>query len=314
MTSASLKILTVIHWSDLFQLRLQAESLAKNWLGNKRWTIVIEDPHPDIAAANLEWCKQNIQMPNWNVDFVIPHSPNCLHNGWQRQQMFKMYYSATAEEDWVLVLDTKNFLIRPTGPGFFLRENNTLPYLPRFSDDDFFRLVTAHSKQVLGVTEDIPPAASMTPWIFNRQETHSLIQKLGINLEHWPVERATEFALYWHWTYHKFNWIPIQYVTGFWDASYSDSSPDDAMVQQIVAGAATESDQLFWTHHRYVTHPALRRVTKDVLKNAGLSATVIEQWNREFETLLSNTPARRHQEFIKNRQGDDPGFDKNWYK
>ena len=77
-----MKLLTVTHWSDLFQLQLQAESLRKFWQGRRRWTIVIEDAHPEIAAANLAWCEQNIHIDDWHIDFVVPHSPNCYRCGW----------------------------------------------------------------------------------------------------------------------------------------------------------------------------------------------------------------------------------------
>jgi hypothetical protein len=51
-----------------------------------------------------------------------------------------------------------------------------------------------------------------------------------------------------------------------------------------------------------------------VLKDAGLSSEIIDQWNIEFKKFLSKTFARRHQEFLKNRQGIYPGFNKQWYK
>lgn len=307
-----MKILTVTHWSDLFQLRLQAESLRKFWQGRKRWTIIIEDAQPEIAATNLAWCQQHIHIDGWEIDFVIPHSPNCVRNGWERQQMFKLYYSATADDDWVLILDTKNFLAKATDESFFLRDNNAIPYLPKFTNNDFFDITTDHAKRLLGITADIPPSASMTPWVFNKKETADMIKLLGIDLVNWPVEKATEFTLYWHWTYSKFNWFPLQFVTGFWNANYS--TDDNLNIKPLSDGVETDPKIVFWTHHRYVTHPALRQATIDILHKAGLSKDVLLKWNSDFDKLLSNAPALRHQEYLKNNAGDNPGFDIGWYQ
>jgi hypothetical protein len=309
-----IKILTVVHWADLFQLKLQAESLSKLWNGNKRWTIVIEDPLPSIQAASLEWCKEHIHIDNWVIDFVIPDNPEIIkHNGWLRQQMCKMIYAAMAEEEWVLILDAKNFLIKPTDESFFLRDNSIV-YLPRLDNDDFFKSSNTAAKKMLGSTAEIPSAASMTPWIFNKQEILNLVNLLGISIDYWPDNTATEFTLYWNWAYHKFDWEPLQFVTGFWQTEYTNSMYGDTpSILAIKEG--TLSDELrFWTHHRYVTNAKARTVTMTVLKDAGLSSEIIDQWNIEFKKFLSKTFARRHQEFLKNRQGIYPGFNKQWYK
>ena len=308
-----MKLLTVTHWSDLFQLQLQAESLRKFWQGRRRWTIVIEDAHPEIAAAHLAWCEQNIHIDDWHIDLVVPHSPNCYRCGWERQQMFKLCYSATADDDWVLVIDTKNYLVKPTNESFFLRESNSIPYLPKFTNNDFFDITTDHAKRMLGVTEDIPPSASMTPWVFNRAATAEMVKLLGIDLVNWPVEKATEFTLYWHWTYSKVNWFPLQFVTGFWNTTYS-ADDLNVTIKQLSDGVETDPKIVFWTHHRYVTNPVLRQTTVDILYEAGLSLDILNKWNADFDKLLSNAPALRHQEFLKNKQGEDPGFNVEWYQ
>jgi hypothetical protein len=54
--------------------------------------------------------------------------------------------------------------------------------------------------------------------------------------------------------------------------------------------------------------------TQRILSNTGLSKIVVEQWDKEFKTLLSKTKAINHQEFLKTNAGEDPGFDREWYK
>lgn len=309
-----MKILTIIHWSDLFQLKLQAESLSKLWRGNKRWTIVIEDPLPDVQVLSLEWCKKNIHIDGWVIDFIIPDNPEIIrHNGWLRQQMCKIYYAAMAKEEWVLILDAKNFLIKPTNESFFLRDNGVV-YLPRLDNDDFFRLTTNAAKKLLKSNAEIPAAASMTPWIFNKKEVLHLVNSFGISIDQWPDNTATEFTLYWHWVYPKFNWIPLQFVSGFWHKEYADNMYGNIpSISEIKEGSISDHF-IFWTHHRYVTNTEAKEATMQVLTHAGLSTEIITQWNIEFEKLLNKKDACRHQEFLKNRQGNDPGFNKQWYE
>ena len=309
----SMKILTVVHWADLFQLALQAESLSKFWLGDKRWTIVIEDSLLLVQQHSLEWCKKNIHIEGWNIDFIIPNTPEIRFNGWIRQQQFKLYYSAHAIEDWVLVLDAKNFMIRPTDKSFFIR-NDTVIYLPAFNTKEFFKRTTEGAAELLNMYDPIPEAASMTPWVFNKTEVLNLITKLGIDTNNWPMPTyATEFTLYWLWSYSKFNWTPIQFVTGFWQGEYSNTINTIPSIFDIKEGARNSDDLRFWTHHRYTLDHVARQLTMELLEEMGLSKDVINQWNFRFEKNLNNINTRIHQEFLKNKQGADPGFNSQWY-
>ena len=308
-----MKILTIVHWADLFQLSLQAESLSKFWLGNKRWTVVIEDPILDVQQRSLAWCKKNIHIEGWDIDFVIPNTSEVRYNGWIRQQQFKLYYSAHAIEDWVLILDAKNFLIKPTDKSFFIRDD-TVIYLPAFNTEEFFRKTTEDAAKLLNMHDPIPKAASMTPWVFNKQEVLSLNTKLGIDINCWPSPtNATEFTLYWTWAYSKFNWTPVQFVTGFWQEKYSNTITTVPSMFDIKEGARTIDDIRFWTHHRYTLDPLARQVTTEFLEEMGLSTEVLTRWNTEFGKNSNSNKTRTHQEFLKNRKETDPGFDPRWY-
>ena len=309
-----MKILTVVHYADLFQLALQAESLSKFWLGNKRWTIVIEDSLLFIQQRSLDWCKKNIHIEGWHIDFIIPDTPEIKFNGWIRQQQFKLYYSAHAIEDWVLVLDAKNFLIRPTDESFFFRNGSVL-YIPSFSNKDFFNTAMDGAKKLLKINNcEVPGISSITPWVFNKAEVLNLITKLGIDINHWPMPSdATEFTLYWLWSYQKFSWTPLQFVTGFWQGEYSNTTPTSPSIFDVKEGARTTYDLRFWTHHRYSTNPVALRLTVELLEEMGLSTRVVNQWKLRFEENLDNDNVRIHQEFLKNRHASDPGFDPQWY-
>lgn len=308
-----MKILTVVNWLDLFQLVLQAETLSKFWTGKKRWTIVIEDPITDIQKISLAWCKQNIDIPGWDIDFIVPGVENS-YCGWLRQQQYKLYYTAIAEEDWVLILDAKNFLIKPTDESFFIHDN-TVMYLPAFNTDGFFRSTTEGAATLLNMHDPIPAAASMTPWVFNKEEVSDLIKVTNINLQDWPFPTdATEFTLYWRWVYHKFNWEPKTFVSGFWSDKFSDgmaSLPDN--LNDMKDHILNDERFHFWTHHRYSTNDMTRQLTISLMQEIGVESSVVLNWNHLFQKMLDNKNAIRHQEFLKNRAGDDPGFNKQWY-
>ena len=308
-----MKILTVVNWLDLFQLTLQAESLSKFWTGKKRWTIVIEDPMLEIQQLSLEWCKNNINIPGWDIDFIVPNCSN-LYCGWIRQQQHKLYYTSIADEDWVLILDAKNFLIKPTNKSFFIK-GNTLIYLPAFRSDEFFKKTNVGASDLLNMHDAIPDSASMTPWVFNKKEVAELIKVANITLENWPMPTdATEFTLYWRWVYHKFNWEPKTFVSGFWSHEFStDLSNLPVNLNEMKDSIIKTEDMCFWTHHRYSMSTKTRQLTMALMQEIGLDSNVVLHWNHLFQKMLDNKNATRHQEFLKNRAGDDPGFNKKWY-
>lgn len=308
-----MKILTVVHWVDLFQLALQAESLSKFWLGKKRWTIIIEDSIPSLQELSLQWCRQNIKIDGWEIDFIVPNLQENYYNGWIRQQQFKLYYSSIAEEEWILILDAKNFMIRPTDESFFFKDNGIV-YLPS-PNTEFCQVTFADAKKILEVDDiNIPLISSITPWIFNKTEVINLINKTGISLTYWPMPtQATEFTLYWVWTHQKFNWIPLQFISGFWQEKYSKTVICNPSMTDIKDGASTIDDIRFWTHHRYTADPLARKITTDLLKEIGISNKSLKRWNSRFQTILNSQNVKIHQEFLKNRQGTSPEFNIQWY-
>jgi hypothetical protein len=150
--------------------------------------------------------------------------------------------------------------------------------------------------------------------VFNKKEVLNLITKLGIDTNNWPMPTyATEFTLYWLWSYSKFNWTPIKFVTGFWQGEYSNTINTIPSIFDIKEGARDSDDLRFWTHHRYTLDHVARQLTMELLEEMGLSKDVINQWNFRFEKNLNNINTRIHQEFLKNKQGADPGFNSQWY-
>jgi len=273
-----MKLLTVFCWDDIPQLFLQAETIKKFWKGNKHWTIIVEDAglrKPEsIKVANQ--IKNNLS--DWNIEVIIPDS-KFKSSGWRRQQLFKLWYSSISDTKWVLVLDCKNFFIRPVSEDMFV-SNNTIMSIPVFIDNEFTIESHTVAKLLLGVTANIPMSSCLTPCIINSAESKSLLAHLDIDLDHWIEGQATEFALYQAWTYDKFEYNPVQFVTGFWDEVPVE------LVDGVMLGAIDNLKFLVWVHHRCVVKEHYRTITKQVLHNVGIPQDVTELWDLRSKDLL----------------------------
>lgn len=272
-----MKLLTVFCWDDIPQLLLQAETVKKFWKGKKHWTIIVEDVESDISKEAANQIKNNLS--DWNIEVIIPES-RLTAAGWRRQQLFKLWYSAISDTEWVLILDCKNLFIRPVSKESFI-SNNSIMSVPVFSKNEFTIQCHLDAKDKLGLTEEIPMSSCLTPCVVNSKETKELIQHLGLTLDTWIDGQATEFALYQCWTHNKFEYMPVQFVTGFWDEVQGPLADD------IALEAINNPQFLFWVHHRYVTGKRYRDLTETVLRKVGIPQDEIILWDSRCANLLS---------------------------
>lgn len=273
-----MQILTVFYFDDIPQLLLQALTLKKFWKDTKTWTLIIEDENIEPC---LEACtKIKNYMDDWQINVIVPES-KFEASGWVRQQLFKMWYASQCTDDWVLIIDCKNFLIRPCDQKSFV-SGNKVKQLPLFQINDFTIFIHEASKKYLGIKDDIPLSACMNPCVWNTYELRSLITRLGISLDKWVEGGATEFALYYLWTYKKFKYVEKQFATGFWD-----QIEDLSLAKSVVYGAKKTDKFLFWVHHRFVYDPELRNLTYDVLLNAGIRKQSLDLWNKRYGDMLA---------------------------
>lgn len=272
-----MKLLTVFCWDDIPQLLLQAETVKRFWKGKKHWTIIVEDAEEELSKAAANQIKDN--LTDWNIEVIIPDS-RLMAAGWRRQQLFKLWYSSISDTEWVLILDCKNLFIRPVSKESFIK-NNTVMSVPVFSQNEFTTQCHLDAKTLLQLTEDIPMSSCLTPCVVNSKETSLLIAHLGLDLHTWVSGQATEFALYQCWTYNKFEYEPIQFVTGFWDEVQGPLAYD------IALEAINNPQFLVWVHHRYVTKKRYRKLTEKVLCNVGIPQDEIILWDSRCADLLS---------------------------
>lgn len=277
-----MRILTVIFYDDLHQLRMQALTLEKNWKGKKAWTIVIENKDPEVQQVHFDWIQENVVpvMPDWDLDIVRGDSAYD-GPGWIRQQIFKLYYSSLIQDDWVLVLDAKNFLINHADESTFIKSDGIFKFVTGVQDQ-FHKDLVEESKLIVGVTEEIPYPSAMTPWVWNTHDLRSLFQHINFSKDHWPYEKVTEFGIYWAWAYNKHNWVDYtSLISGFWG-----NDTDEARCRYLANKA--NNTYIFWVHHRYAYGDMLRELTAKVLERSGITREDTNNWNREYRYLLKH--------------------------
>jgi hypothetical protein len=259
---------------------MQALTLEKNWKGKRAWTIVIENRDPIVQQEQFEWIQQNVVsvLTNWDLDIVRGDSAYD-GPGWIRQQIFKLYYSSLIQDDWVLVLDAKNFLIRSANESTFVNDTGIFRFVTGV-EDQFHTDLLEESKQVTGVTGDVPFPSVMTPWVWNTNDLRSLFQHINFSKDKWPFDKATEFGLYWAWAYNKHVWVENRtMVSGFWG-----NEPDDERVKYQAKIA--NDNYTFWVHHRYAHRELLRMLTAKVLEHSGISREDTNRWNKAYKFLI----------------------------
>ena len=218
-------------------------------------------------------------MPDWNIEVIVPNS-KLNAPGWIRQQLFKLWYTAQSKDDWVLIVDCKNFLIRPMSRDSLVK-GNTVIQLPLFSKNEFTIFTNKAAREKLKIIEDVPLSSAMNPCAWNVKEAVSLIKELGLTLDTWVEGGATEFTLYWVWTHNKFSYIEKQFATGFWD-----EIADKDFAREIALAATKTEDFLLWVHHRYVDNLELRELTKFVLTEVGIDNVFLDRWNEQYQKIL----------------------------
>jgi len=311
------ELITVVYAGDLANLYYHAKSLKKNWIDYNpayfKWTIVVEDSilegqtrleHYVDNNYTIDWCKEHIVpiMIGWEVS-VVSSPLTAAVDGWHRQMLCKLWAASNSTQDWVLILDAKNFLMTPT----------------KF--DDFFQddklLVCIHSERPLQKphgTDHINACKlfgidinntvetwSTTPFIWKTQLVRDCLTVL--NYKNYDVfaesQPITEIALYWVYAQNKLDWFPWSGTTVGQYGGCADEfclSPQD-MLQEIMN--LSVNNYKFLTLHRFHATPQSTTMVSGFLK----SRNIIDNKDIAFykKTFLENIDTMRPSvtEFLK---------------
>ena len=168
-------LLTVTCERDLPQMILQAESISKFVKSCRHW-VVINEKTPDIE----KW--RSLLEPfytNHDLVLTVPDTYNDSTDsyiGWVRQQVHKILMSKKIKDDYI-VLDSKNFFIRPTDTEEWRSElhgNGILNTISKTEQVDFLSTVNYYSKK-LGVEPELKHLCPETPFVIKQ----SVIDNFG---------------------------------------------------------------------------------------------------------------------------------------
>lgn len=204
-------------------------------------------------------------------------------NGWNTQQLLKWHLAYTSTADWQVVLDTKNFYIKP----FKLLDTMTFEEIPGFEFPD---IANSWIQQELDKSynflknyqSEYPQKYSaMTPWIWSTQEVRNMLDTVWAD-EKWKKLKdlpGTEWFLYLAWIGNRIKYSPCQLVTGIW----GNCDPGDEVDSVIFSEASSVH---FWTIHRFANDSKSVNLTQKVLIESKVAnAEEISYWLTLRSTL-----------------------------
>lgn len=265
-------LITAVHKYDTPNIFLQAHSLLKHWEGDKNWIIYADD----IAAFKFVTDHILPLMSGWNVR--VTNKKYKASDGWIRQQIVKIYESSQVQTDYSLILDSKNFLIKPASMDTFL---NGGIWFMELKDCDFYKENMHVSENLLGFKNKIKIPASITPWIWKTTIVNELICKLP-NFDQWETVPGTEWFLYWLIAQDKVEWISKGWVSGLWAGDQFIKQS-----QQTVESLPDLVELYWWAHHH--THISIdaKNITKSLLLTTETIANqdLLEKWDSMIDEL-----------------------------
>jgi hypothetical protein len=271
-------LVTVTFKGELFLFYLHALSLNRNWKGQKKWHIIVEDSQEtyDIIIKDIlplmdkDW-EITIDFPNVENDF-----PPGEGRGWWRVQSLKIWAATYFEEDYFIILDCKNLLLKPADLSLFYHEGS---WAVQLEDHDCH--VWDQCIQTLNISNPPPRPLAYTPWVWAKDRVISAlkyIDDIGIGREYaWKqkyfildchVIWALEHQNYqWH-SANRFSYMPYSVINCGVDSldSYKETFKSCTSL-------------VFWTQHR----KEFQTETNGMFK---LLKEQLEEYNIKYDTVL----------------------------
>lgn len=268
------EIITVTYYGDLANLYYHVLSLRRFWKGQKNFTLVVED-----SQDTLDWCERVIRplLSDWTVKILLSPEMDPM-DGWHRQQILKLWASSISNNDYSIILDCKNFLIRDytfdenfiDGKLLVPLYGNSLSSDPNHLDNfqrqkticDFFGLDA----------EETSIMFCITPFFFDNhivKEMLDFIKNKGVNFYGDTFMRDKyEAFLYWIFAQRK-----VPHVESFRPLArgqYGGCSKDETLsveqFQQQLDEVKSYDESRFFVFHRFHATPTHLKMLSDYLK------------------------------------------------
>ena len=279
------QIVVVTYKGDLPQFKLMLYCLNKYWQGNKQITIAVTSYNNEPATVTVPQVEEVLHS-QLSLDWTIHVFPEikCNIGGYNEAQLYKFLISKSNLADDHIILDCKDFLLKPADFTDFIFEGRYK--IIHFDDpektyQEIYPLLTTQ----LGITQDIPKNIILTPYIFNNNQMKRVwtkfINKFG-NYDTWTTfPTMIECGSYYALTYldesplikfvdkssPEYYWMPIG---GIWKSQ----TREEILEQQKTFDLFPE--RKFWKHHRNVFDST--EITADVLQQHNIPDAVINTW------------------------------------
>ena len=280
------KLLVTTYNEDAKQFEMFCYCLNKNWRGNRFITIVINSIIP--YTSDIDWDNFFQQMTNitrchlidWTVELIDGRHKD--HHGYREQAVNKVIHSIDPRFEDVVVLDAKDFLLRPADISMFKVNNKyRVTYWLEGRLIDLYS--TAH-KLLDSDMSHIPAILNLTPWIWNVTQ-----------LEKYWAYMLDRFGLYLSWDdmYQGGGEVDSYYAYSYCDTtkSFEFLPPDQNPLliggvwgAQTYLGAVKEakdfdsdSRRIIWKHSRKAAEKNCIDITKSMLVKYGIDQVYIDQ-------------------------------------
>lgn len=277
------KLVVVTYEDDLPQFEIMLACLNKYWQGNRHISIAytINNTNPKEQIVNLT---AKHLTNNWTIEHFDFDTTSM--SGYDEQQVFKILLSLDPEFEDSIVLDSKDFLLKPADLSDFKHDQKHK--IMRTSAGGVLNDMYPRVVDELDITQPIEDAILiLTPWIWGQNQLEKywihLIEKFG-DWTTWNIfPTGSEWAGYYAFTFLDNNknielvtknddqawWMPI---AGNW--KYQTEQELLTQEQEF----DLYSERKFWKNHRNVENKEFKKVTARVLKAHGIDSGLVDDW------------------------------------
>lgn len=283
MSKPTVEFIVITFYYDMAQFYVLCLSIKKHH--NKKYKIRIVynyDDEKELDAVDnfLKIIKDHLL--DFDIEFIIK-PPEFNGAGWDTQQLLKWYLAYTSTAEWQVVLDSKNFYIKP----FELLDTLDFKEIPGFAfpkEDEWIKQELDRSFKFLEEYQPEPPQkySAMTPWIWNTNKIKEMLDTVWPDSSWKKLKKlpGTEWFLYLGWIGNSIKYHPYQLVSGIWGECISDISTDNVMFTEY-------SNICFWTHHRFATSDNALAITESIIRGSNIATEIeIAQW--QYYSNLNN--------------------------
>ena len=275
MSKHNIEFILVTFFYDLAQFYMLCLSIKKHH--NKKYKIRIVynyDNEKELVAVDDFLKIIDDHLLDFDVEFLIK-PPEFDGAGWDTQQLLKWYLAYTSKVEWQVVLDSKNFYIKP----FELLDTLDFKEIPGFAfpkEDEWIQQELDRSFKFLESYQLVPPQkySAMTPWIWNTNKIKEMLDTVWPNSSWKKLKKlpGTEWFLYLGWIGKDIKYYPCQVVNGIWGDCITDISTNKVMFTKY-------SNVCFWTHHRFATSDNALAITESIITESNIATDKeIAQW------------------------------------